>query len=73
MEVIAVKADSITGTHKKQTFSIARKDIKEIKKIKTTGTIILATAGAAVVASALVLIDYSKGTRYHPKNTEVNP
>ena len=73
IEVTSVEKDSIMGTRKKQLISIAKKDIKEIKKIKTTGTIVLATFGTAVIATALVLINYSKESSPKPTNIGVNP
>ena len=73
IEVTSVEKDSIMGTRKKQFISIAKKDIKEIKKIKTTGTIVLATFGTAVIATALVLINYSKESSPKPTNIGVNP
>ena len=60
IDITSVENDQIIGTHNKQTISIAKKDIKEIKKIKTTGSIVLVTAGVALVASAIALINFSR-------------
>ncbi len=75
MDVTSIEDDKIIGINKKETISIAKKDIKEVKKIKTTGTIVLATIGVAVLTTAIVLIDYAKGTKSSssPKNIEATP
>ena len=60
IEVTSVEKDSIVGNHKKEVISIAKKDIKEIDKIKTSSTVILIGSGVAVVAATWWLVDFTK-------------
>jgi len=57
MDVTAVKKDSIIGQKKEEQFSIAKKDIKKIRKNNTGATVILAgstVGGVALITAGLL-------------------
>ena len=60
IDVTSIEKDSIVGTHKKQMISIAKKDIKDIDKIKTGATIALVGSGITVIGITWWLVDLAK-------------
>ena len=60
INVTSIERDSIIGILKKQQISIAKKDIKEIDKIKSGATFALVGSGVAVIAITWWLVDFTK-------------
>ncbi len=60
IDVTSVEKDSIIGIHKKQRISIAKKDIKEIDKIKTGATIALVGSGITLIGITWWLVEFTK-------------
>ena len=60
IDVTSVEKDSIIGIHKKQPISIAKKDIKEIDKIKTGATIALVGSGVTLIGITWWLVEFTK-------------
>lgn len=49
VDVNSVTNDSIIGSHKNQRIALAKKDIKEIKKNKTTATVALIGGSVVII------------------------
>jgi len=60
LNVTSIEKDSIRGTKKNQPFTIAKSDIKEIKKNKTGATVILISTTAGLLIMTFVLADTMK-------------